>query len=172
LIEAIMASQIDLTVFFYNPNIYPQKEYERRKHEIMHYAMKLNVPFVDADYDTENWFARVKGLGSEPERGLRCSVCFEMRLERTALYAHEHGISVITSSLGISRFKDREQVNDCGVNTAARYKDMVYWTYNWRKNGGAVRMNEIAKREGFYQQKYCGCIYSLNDANRKADHAS
>jgi len=165
LIQAMVASGIDFTIFFYNPNTHPRKEYEIRKNENIRYAEKLNVPFVDGDYDTSNWFVRVKGLEFEPERGQRCATCFDMRFERTALYAHEHGFGVITSSLGISRWKDMEQVNSCGVRAASRYENMVYWTYNWRKNGGSERMYTIAKREGFYQQEYCGCIYSLRDAN-------
>lgn len=101
----------------------------------------------------------------EPERGVRCTMCFDMRLERTALYAAEHGFSVISSSLGISRWKNLQQVNDSGRRAAARYPGMVYWDYNWRKQGGSSRMIEISKREQFYQQEYCGCVYSLRDAN-------
>jgi predicted adenine nucleotide alpha hydrolase (AANH) superfamily ATPase len=88
-----------------------------------------------------------------------------MRFERTALYAYEHGFSLITSSLGLSRWKDMDQINGCGVRAAARYPEMIYWTYNWRKAGGSQRMYEIAKREEFYQQEYCGCVYSLRDTN-------
>ena len=165
LMEALSASGINFTIFFYNPNIHPRKEYEIRKNENIGYAQKMNIPFVDADYDTSNWFARVNGLEFEPERAMRCSVCFDMRFERTALYAHEHGFKVIVSSLGISRWKDMAQVNACGVKAAGRYKGMVYWTYNWRKKGGSGRMYEISKREGFYQQEYCGCVYSLRDTN-------
>jgi predicted adenine nucleotide alpha hydrolase (AANH) superfamily ATPase len=92
-------------------------------------------------------------------------MCFDMRFERTALYAHEHGFPVITSSLGISRWKDFDQINGCGHRAAARYPGMTYWDYNWRKKGGSQRMIEISKREQFYQQEYCGCVYSLRDTN-------
>ena len=81
------------------------------------------------------------------------------------MYAAEHGFPVISSSLGISRWKDMNQINDSGLRAAARYPGQVYWTYNWRKDGGAARMYEIAKRENFYQQEYCGCVYSLRDTN-------
>ena len=165
LMEALSASGINFTIFFYNPNIHPRKEYEIRKNENIRFAKKMNVPFVDADYDTSNWFARVKGLEFEPERGARCSACFDMRFERTALYAHEQGFSVICSSLGISRWKDMNQINDSGTRAASRHPDLAYWTYNWRKQGGSARMYEISKRENFYQQEYCGCIYSLRDTN-------
>jgi predicted adenine nucleotide alpha hydrolase (AANH) superfamily ATPase len=164
--EALVASGIDFTIFFYNPNIHPQKEYELRKEENIRFAEKHGVPFVDADYDTDNWFARAKGLEDEPERGARCTACFDMRFERTALYAHEHDYKVITSSLGISRWKDMAQINGCGIRAAARYPEMIYWDFNWRKKGGSARMIEISKRENFYQQEYCGCVYSLRDTNR------
>ncbi len=164
--EAMLASGIEYTIFFYNPNIHPLKEYELRKEENIRFAEKFGVPFVDADYDRDNWFERAKGMEWSPERGERCTMCFDMRFERTALYAHENGFPVITSSLGISRWKDMKQINDCGVRAAANYPEMLYWEFNWRKGGGSARMIEISKRERFYQQEYCGCIYSLRDTNR------
>ncbi len=163
--EALISSEINFTIFFYNPNIHPVQEYEIRKNENINFAQKHNIPFIDADYDKDNWFDRAKGLEWEPERGKRCTMCFDMRFERTALYAHENGFPVISSSLGISRWKDMNQINDCGIRAASKYPDLEYWTYNWRINGGSERMYEIAKREGFYKQEYCGCVYSLRDTN-------
>ncbi len=163
--EALVASDINFSIFFYNPNIHPIQEYETRKQENITFAQKHSIPFIDADYDKDNWFARVKGQENEPERGARCTTCFDMRFERTALYAHEHGFPVICTSLGISRWKDMNQINDAGIRAANRYPGMEYWTYNWRKNGGSGRMYEIAKRENFYKQEYCGCVYSLRDTN-------
>lgn len=164
--EAITASGIDYTIFFYNPNIHPQREYQIRKEENIRFAEQHNVPFIDADYDSDNWFARAKGMEKEPERGIRCTMCFDMRFERTALYAWEQGFSVISSSLGISRWKNMQQINDCGKRAAAHYPGIHYWEYNWRKQGGSARMIDISKRERFYQQEYCGCIYSLRDTNK------
>ena len=164
--EAILASGVQLCVYFYNPNIHPVAEYELRKNENKRYCEANNIAFVDADYDTDNWFARVRGLENEPERGERCSVCFDMRFERTALYAHEHGYKVISSSLGISRWKNMQQINACGQRAADKYPKIEYWTYNWRKGGGSERMISRSKEEGFYQQQYCGCVYSLRDTNR------
>ena len=163
--EAIAASGIEQTLFFYNPNIHPKKEYELRKDENKRFAEKLNIPFIDADYDTDQWFARTKGLEWIPERGERCTVCFDLRFERTALYAFENAFSVFTSTLAISRWKNRKQINGSGVRAAARYEGLSYWTYNWRKQGGSQRMIEISKNEQFYQQEYCGCVYSLRDTN-------
>lgn len=163
--EAIHASGIDYAIFFYNPNIHPRAEYELRKEENVRFAEKHGIEFIDADYDSKNWFERAKGMEMEPERGIRCTMCFDMRFERTALHAHEHGFDVITSCLGISRWKNMEQINGCGVRAAAHYPGLKYWTLNWRKDGGSARMIEISKRENFYQQEYCGCIYSLRDTN-------
>lgn len=165
LIQRMVDSGLDLTIFFYNPNIHPKKEYEIRKDENIRFAEKLGIEFVDADYDVQNWFRRAKGMELEPERGVRCTMCFDMRFERTALYAYENGFNMITSSLGISRWKNMEQINDCGLRAAEHYDGVEYWTYNWRKQGGSGRMYEIAKEERFYKQEYCGCIYSLRDTN-------
>jgi hypothetical protein len=164
-IEAIEASGLDFAIYFYNPNIHPREEYNLRKEENIRFAHDRGIPFIDADYEPAEWFARARGMEAEPERGVRCTMCFDMRFERTAAYAHDHGYPVITSCLGISRWKNIDQINDCGVRAAARYPGMAYWTLNWRKGGGAQRMLEISKREGFYQQEYCGCVYSLRDTN-------
>jgi predicted adenine nucleotide alpha hydrolase (AANH) superfamily ATPase len=163
--QALLAANLDVTVFFYNPNIHPRAEYEIRKQENIEFAKKYQVPFIDADYDCDNWFSRVKGLEHEPERGKRCSVCFDLRLWRTALFAHEHGFKVFTSSLGISRWKDMNQVNQSGFHAAHAFPETTYWAYNWRKQGGSQRMVEVTKQENFYRQEYCGCVYSLRDMN-------
>ena len=166
LMEAMVESGIEFTIFFYNPNIHPTKEYEIRKNENIRYAEEMDIPFVDADYDVERWFELTKGMEWEPERGKRCTACFDMRFEITARYAHENGFPVITSSLGISRWKNMEQINGCGTRAAAKFPGVSYWTFNWRKKGGSARMYEIAKREEFYKQEYCGCVYSLRDSNK------
>jgi predicted adenine nucleotide alpha hydrolase (AANH) superfamily ATPase len=164
--EAVAASNIDTTVYFYNPNIHPIAEYELRKDENKRFCDKLGFNFIDADYDKDNWFERVKGLENEPERGKRCTECFDMRFERSALFAHENKFSVYATTLGISRWKDMNQINTSGNKAAERYDDVTYWDFNWRKQGGASRMIEISKEEHFYQQEYCGCVYSLRDTNR------
>lgn len=158
--EGLKESGLEATVFYYNPNIDTREEYERRKTENKRFAAKLGLPFVDADYDNENWLACVKGLEDEPERGKRCTVCFAMRLQRAALYAHENGFSVLATSLGLSRLKNQEQVYACGRAATAPYDDVIFWDYNWRAKGGADRGLALTKREGFYRQNYCGCRFS------------
>jgi len=144
--ETLIESGIDFSIFFYNPNIHPVKEYEIRKEENIRFAEKHNIPFIDCDYDKDNWFERAKGIENEPEKGIRCTMCFDMRFERTALYAAEHGFNLMSSSLNISRWKNMQQLNDCGNRSASHYEGITYWDYNWRKNGSAVRMLEISKQ--------------------------
>ena len=166
IMEAVAASKIDTTVYFYNPNIHPIEEYELRKEENKRYCEALDFKFIDADYDKDNWFDRIKGLEDEPERGERCTKCFDMRFERSALFAHENNFSLFATTLGISRWKDLHQVNNSGLRAANRYDNLAFWDFNWRKQGGSSRMIEISKREEFYQQEYCGCVYSLRDTNK------
>lgn len=163
--EALAVSDIDTTIFFFNPNIHPIEEYEIRKDENIRFAKKLGMPIIDADYDRDEWFERTKGQENEPERGERCSNCFDMRFEKTAQYASNNDFDLISSTLGISRWKDMDQINASGARSSAPY-NIPYWDFNWRKKGGSSRMLELSKRESFYQQEYCGCVYSLRDTNR------
>ena len=82
------------------------------------------------------------------------------------MYAYENQFKLFSSTLGISRWKNMKQINGCGERASARYENLTYWTYYWRKAGGSQRMIEISIREGFYQQEYCGCVYSLRDTNK------
>ena len=166
IMEAVAASDIQTTVYFYNPNIHPVDEYEIRKEENRRFCEKVGFDCIDGDYDKENWFERIKGLENEPERGERCTKCFDMRFERSALFAYENGFDVFATTLGISRWKDLNQINNSGLRAAKRYNSLTFWDYNWRKQGGSSRMLEISKNEQFYKQEYCGCVYSLRDTNR------
>jgi len=161
----LMESGIKYTIYFYNPNIHPKKEYLLRKEENQEFAKKYNIPFIDADYDTRNWFQKVKGLEWEPERGKRCTSCFDMRFIKTAEYASKNNFSLVSSTLGISRWKDMNQINQSGINAASQFEGIEYWTFNWRKNKGSENMITVSKKEQFYMQEYCGCVYSLRDTN-------
>jgi predicted adenine nucleotide alpha hydrolase (AANH) superfamily ATPase len=165
IIEELTASSILPTLYYYNPNIHPREEYNIRKNESIRYAKKFGIPFVDADYDVYQWFSRTKGFEKEPERGKRCTICFDIRLEKTAEYAVKNGFRVFASSLGISRWKDIDQINSCGKKAGKR-NNVIYWDWNWRKMGGSTRMFEIAKQEDMYQQKYCGCVYSSSTTQK------
>ena len=171
IIEAITHAGLELTVLFYNPNIYPHEEYVQRKDENKRFADKLGVVFIDADHDRARWFRQTEGLESEPERGMRCTVCFDMRIGYAADYAFRHDFPVFATTLGISRWKNMALINACGHGAAAAYSGLFYWDCNWRKNGGVERMHALSQLENFYRQEYCGCLYSLRDINRRRQAA-
>ena len=137
-----------------------------RKKENMAFANKYKIPFIDADYNPRTWFEITKGMEHEPERGIRCSACFDMRFIKTSEYAYNNGFDIISSTLGISRWKDMDQINNSGKYAASKFKGLSYWDFNWRKENGSHRMIEVSKDEGFYMQEYCGCVYSLRDTNK------
>lgn len=161
-------SKINTTVLFYNPNIHPEKEYIKRKKENKKYAEKLGFEFVDLDSDynykndSKNFIELVKRYKyeNEPEKGKRCSFCFYYRLKKAAEYAFKNGFRVFSSTLGVSRYKDFEQVNKEGFRASNNYPDLIYWDYNFRKNNGEIIRSKIVKNENMYNQDYCGCVYS------------
>ena len=178
IIEAMLQNGITPIIYYCNPNIYPREEYEIRKNECTRYAQALGLEIVDADYDHENWLAEMKGLESEPERGGRCLKCFKLRLLRTAQYARERGIKVITTTLASSRWKSLDQINEAGqwacttplgavdfsrlgVETVPPDDQVIWWNQNWRKGGLQERRNQILKEYDFYNQRYCGCEFSM-----------
>ena len=167
IIKRLIGAGLEPTVFFCNPNIYPRDEYKKRKAEVVRYAEKLNIPCVDMDHDQELWFATVRGRENDPERGERCSLCFELRLGKTASYAGKEGFSVFTTSLAISRWKDRDQVMRAGLKAASLFPGITFWDMDWRKGGGTEMMAQITKEEKFYRQNYCGCIYSFENSLKK-----
>ena len=162
IIEVLIQNGITPVIYYCNPNIYPQEEYEIRKNECTRYAQSLGLDIVDADYDHENWLEAMKGLENEPERGGRCLRCFKLRLSRTAQYAQKRGIKVITTTLASSRWKSLDQINEAG-RLACEGTDTVWWDRNWRKGGLQERRLQIIKEYDFYNQLYCGCEFSMRD---------
>lgn len=160
IIEALMQNGITPVIYYCNPNIYPREEYEIRKNECTRYAQSLGLEIVDADYDHEAWLAAVKGMEDEPERGGRCLKCFKLRLLRTAEYAMQRGIKVITTTLASSRWKSLDQINEAGL-WACQQTGIVWWDRNWRKGGLQERRLQIIKEYDFYNQLYCGCEFSM-----------
>ncbi len=161
IIECMLANGIRPTIFYCNPNIYPQEEYEIRKAEAIRYVQDLGLDFIDADYDYMRWRETIKGLENEPERGGRCLKCFIMRLTETARYASEHGFTLFTTTLASSRWKNLAQINEAGRHAAALYPGTLYWEQNWRKGGLQDRRNQLLKEYDFYNQQYCGCEFSM-----------
>ena len=148
-----------VTIFFYDPNIHPRKEYNKRLKEIKDYATKSNVEFIEGEYDSKNWFDKVKGFELEPEKGKRCTICFDIRLGRTAMKAKEDGYDAWTTVLTLSPHKDEEQISQVG-NKLARKVDVPFLDIDWKQNEGFKKACQLSKEWDFYRQNYCGCIYS------------
>ena len=149
-------SGTQVTVLFYNPNIFPQREYEKRRDEQQRLCQKLGVAFAELPYDHAAWQAQVRGLEHEPERGKRCSVCFYMRLKRAMQYAKEHGFTAVASVLGVSRYKNLQQVNEAAYK-AAKDTGFIYVEIEGRKNGMQDLRQQLIKDLSLYNQNYCGC---------------
>lgn len=158
-LECFKHHNLHPTLFFYNPNIHPQEEYLKRRDELIELAELLGFDYVIPDYEPKAWFAKVKGLEHEPERGRRCTVCFTERLTATALYAKEHGFSHFTTTLATSRWKNKKQVDEAGFAAQAA-TGVPYWAEDWRKEGLVTRRYQLVKEFDFYNQQYCGCVYS------------
>lgn len=168
IIECLMNNGITPVIYYCNPNIFPQEEYEIRKEECSRYAKALGLEIIDADYDHESWLQEVTGLENEPERGGRCLKCFKLRLLRTARYAAANGFRVITTTLASSRWKSLEQINEAGEWACAQLavdgdQPVVWWDRNWRKGGLQERRLQILKEYDFYNQLYCGCEFSKHE---------
>lgn len=155
-IQQLHDDGINFTVLFYNPNIRPIEEYTRRRTENERICQELNVPFVELPYEPEKWEKATHGLENEPERGKRCDECFFLRLKKAAQYAKENGFTRFSSVLGISRYKDFNQVCRAGMRASDEI-GLPYDTTNWRKNGGAEKSIRLTKEKGLYNQNYCGC---------------
>ena len=150
----MMELGLQVTVFFYNPNIHPRREYDIRKAENKVFAAKLGVPFVDCDYDQETWFAKAEGMEDDPERGKRCTMCFDMRMEKTAQYAVAHGFGAMATTNATSRWKDAAQVDAAGVKAASGFGQgrLEYWAADWQTDRMTLRKYQVAASERFYKQ--------------------
>ena len=158
-IKYLAQQKRNFTVLFYNPNIDTAAEYEKRLAENQRVCKAFHVPFVSLPYEPGVWQAAIRGLEQEPERGKRCSVCFELRLKQAAHYAREHGFTCFSSVLGISRHKDLEQVN-AAAQKASDEVGLAYDFTNWRKGGLEELRRALNQEMQLYNQTYCGCPFS------------
>jgi len=168
IVECMLQNEMQPTVYFCNPNIFPLKEYEIRKEELKRFLSEMQVPYFEDEYDHAAWLECIKGLEHEPERGVRCQKCFYLRLKRTASFAIQNDFKLFTTTLSSSRWKNYEQIVEAGSTAAAPYPGLVFWTQNWRKGGLQQRRAELLREKNFYNQLYCGCEFSLKAMENKA----
>ena len=161
ILEWMLANGWQPTLYYFNPNIFPEEEYLIRKNECTKYAAKLGVPIIDGDYYHAAWRQGIAGLENDPERGKRCLQCFRIRMAAAAQKAHELGFAVFATTLASSRWKNLEQINAAGLESAAAYPGLRFWDNNWRKGGLQERRNALLKENGFYNQQYCGCEFAM-----------
>ena len=154
-----LKSRYDLTVFFYNPNIFPEEEYLKRKKYVMQICNEWGVKMVDMDYEWEKWQTAVKGLEDEPEMGKRCPVCFKVRLHRTAEYAKENDFDIFCTTLTSGRNKKAEIINPIGKVLAKEF-GIEFLEADWKTGGRQEKSRKMVDERGIYRQNYCGCIYS------------
>ena len=159
IIEWLLDNGVTPYIYYYNPNIYPLSEYERRKLESKRYAEGLGLRWFDGDYDHVGWLGCVEGLESEPERGARCELCFYLRLRSAAFECKRLGLRYFATTLGSSRWKDLSQISRAGVRASAE-AGVSFWDQNWRICGLQERRNELLRENNFYNQRYCGCEFS------------
>lgn len=179
IVEWLLAHQIQPVIYYYNPNIYPQEEYEIRKNESKRHAESLHIAWIDDDAAWTNrhqeWLQSVCGLENEPERGKRCEACFYHRLLATARKAQELGIPFFATTLASSRWKNLEQINNAGLaaersvsasGLSSGSAAVSFWPQNWRKDGLQERRNQLLKEYQFYNQLYCGCEFSIQKEHK------
>ena len=164
----------DFIVLFYNPNIFPESEYTKRMHEQIKYCETLGVKYAVLEYDHDAWRECVRGFESAPERGARCSLCFEYRFRRAVRFARENGYNAIASVLGVSRHKDQHQVDIAALKSlecppplaggghlndseSGRGVAVQYLPINWDE----ILRVQINRASDFYRQNYCGCEFSI-----------
>ncbi len=167
-----LASIFEITILYYNPNIYPQAEYERRLKELEDFlprfspAVDNNISVVKMPYNPDEFYSAVgtksqPELAKEKEKGERCRRCYEFRLRKSYGYALENHFDYFCTTLSISPFKDAVKINTEGEKIAAENPDGPKWLYSdFKKKSGFLRSLEISQEYGLYRQQYCGCVYS------------
>ena len=165
-----LTKYFDITILYYNPNIEPKEEYEKRKKYQIELIKKFNsvnkLDFIDCDYDNDIYHEKVKGLENEKEGGARCNVCYFLRMEKTALLAKKLGYDFFATTLTVSPYKHSKTINEIGKILEEKY-NINYLYSDFKKENGYKRSIELAKEYELYRQDYCGCLYAknYNDSN-------
>ena len=159
-VERLASEGHQLLGLFYNPNIHPVEEYNRRLEVTYKVAKELNFPLAVAHYTPEEWLKETSSLESEPEEGRRCEVCFRFRLKKTCLYMEDYGWDAFTTTLTVSPHKSADVINGIGQEVGGDR----FLVRDFKKKEGYKQAMELAKKWGLYRQHYCGCIYSMRGA--------
>lgn len=158
-----LSEYFKITVFYYNPNIYPQEEYVKRVEEqkkfIASIKTKYRVDFIEGSYDIDDFYLLAKGLENEKEGGTRCFKCYELRLGKTAELARKKEYDYFTTTLSISPYKNAKKLNEIGGNLSEKY-GIKYLYSDFKKRNGYKRSIELSKKYHLYRQNYCGCVFS------------
>ena len=157
-----LIKKYDVTLFYFNPNIFPEGEYQKRLQELRKYLQKIKLDLIQGKYDHQAWLEKIKGYENEPERGRRCEICYRVRLEKTALEAKKLGFDIFCSTLSISPHKDAQMINKIGQELSKEY-NVPYLASDWKKQNGFKKSCDISREEGFYRQSYCGCEFSIRE---------
>ena len=160
----VLSETHDVTAFFYNPNIQPEKEYRAREEEIRRLAKKWSINLIVGDYDVDAWHELVEGLEQEPEGGRRCEVCYRMRMERTVQAARDRGFDRFGMTLSISPHKRADTINRIGKELEAEY-GISFFEADFKKKDGFRISCRISEEEHLYRQDYCGCLFSRRGNN-------
>ncbi len=158
-----LTNYFDITILYYNPNIAPAEEYYKRKAEQIRLINEIDhagtIDIIDCDYDNDIYEDRIKGYEDCPERGARCTICFNLRLEKTAKIAKDNNYDYFCSTLTVSPYKNAKLINEIGEKLGTSYN--IKWLYSdFKKNDGYKHSIELSKKYNLYRQDYCGCIYS------------
>jgi len=152
----------DVVLYFYNPNIFPAAEYEKRLETTRRIAREFKLALVEEEYDHGEWLKKVKGLETEPERGKRCLVCYFDRLKKTALYAKKNKFDYFSSTLTISPHKDSKSILKFGNELSAEY-EVDFLARDYKKRDGFKKSIELSRELDLYRQNYCGCEFSRRE---------
>lgn len=159
-IEKLKEMGYNPVLYFFNPNIFPQEEFDRRLNELISYAKKKNIELIVEKQDAEGWYNCIAGLENEPERGKRCARCFEYRLLFTALKAFKLEYQYFTTTLTVSPHKQSKVIFEIAKELADKY-ELTFLDIDFKKENGFLKTMQIAKEENFYRQNYCGCEFSI-----------
>ena len=161
-----LSRYFEITVFYYNPNIYPPEEFGKRVEEQKRLIAQLPaehpISFLDGPYEPERFYEMAKGLEQVPEGGARCFKCYRLRLTETAEMARAGKYDYFTTTLSISPLKNAEKLNEIGGQLAKDY-GVDYLYSDFKKRNGYKRSTELSREYGLYRQDYCGCVFSMRE---------